>query len=119
MSIKSYITNKLRPNENKGIALLCLIPLVFVIFYALSFYTNSSLLLNIGIYICGILSFIPLALMRAIFLLWMNPAKYKEYEAKQLSKQLSKKRAEERNKYLMISFCILLLEVKNEYQVGK
>ena len=115
MSIRGYIREKLGPPENLGCFSLCLMPIGFIVFYALSYYTNSSFIFYVGIFICGILFIYPLMLLIAVFLLWKNPQKYKEYEMK----QLRKKKDEERNKYLLIFLYFLWInpkEIKNQIE---
>jgi len=70
----------------------------FGFIYALSYYTNSNLIFYFGIYVCGVLSFIPLWILIGFLLLLINPGKYKEYEMK----QLRKKKAEQKRVYFLI-----------------
>jgi predicted membrane protein len=104
MSAILYIKEKLSDPVNFGVFLLFLIPLIFGFIYALSFYTNSNLILYIGIYVCGVLSFIPLWILIGFFLLMINPGKYKEYEMK----QSRKKKAEQKRIYFFDSFTFFM-----------
>ena len=108
MSLKSYIKEKLNA-VNVGIFLICLIPIIFISFYVFSNYADSNLVFYIGLYVCGVLTFIPLWILTGFLLLIINPEKYKEYEMKKLRKQ----KEEERRTYLLIFLSFLMMQLKD------
>jgi hypothetical protein len=115
MSVISYVKDKLSDAVSLGVLLLFLIPLILAVLYGLSYYTGSNLVFYIGIYICGVLTFIPLQILIRIFLLLVNPGKYKEYQMK----QFRIKREEERIKYLLILLYFLWIYPKEAEKRNK
>jgi hypothetical protein len=87
MSFNGYIKEKLWFTEELAVLLLCLIPAVFIVFYALSYYANSNALFYIGIGICGVLAIFPVKMLLAAFLLIFFPGTFKEYGMKQRRKK--------------------------------
>ncbi len=112
MSVKPFIKRKFDA-VNTGILFLCLIPLVFAAFYIFSVYGNNNLIFYIGLYLCGVLTFIPLLLLIGFFQLMTNPAKYKEYEMKKTRQE----REEQRKTYLLI-FLYLLWTQLNDFETN-
>jgi hypothetical protein len=72
-------------------------------------YADSNLVFYIGLYVCGVLTFIPLWILTGFLLLIINPEKYKEYEMKKLRKQ----KEEERRTYLLIFLSFLMMQLKD------
>jgi hypothetical protein len=97
MSVKTFIKRKFSA-INIGILCLCLIPVVFASFYIFSIYKSNDLIFYIGLYISGVLTFVPLMLLIGFSQLMINPAKYKEHQMKKLRQE----REEQRKTYLLI-----------------
>ena len=53
----------------------------------LSRYLENSIVFYVGTFMCGVLSLLPIWILVGLYLLWWNPAKYKEYEMKKLRRQ--------------------------------
>ena len=107
MSLRSYIEKF--DAVNLGMLLILLIPFLFILFYSLSNYANSNLIFYIGLYICGVLTFLPLRILTVFLLLIINPAKYKEYEMK----KIRKKKEDERKIYFLILLNVLWNQPSN------
>jgi hypothetical protein len=62
---------------------LLLTPIFFASGFLLGSWLESSLILYLFVFLAGMVAYWPLLGSIALFLLWWNPAKYKEYRMKQ------------------------------------